>query len=255
MNSNDQNGFGRRRPASKPPSSAGDSPRFENLFFGHLRGFLLGFGIICFLGAVYFVAMKGFGRALDQHWRENVGYPGIEDTYARSGRADATLEAVHNDCKSRSDFVRLDRNQRLALEGFDGLYSGETALAKAADYISCLTTRQRERFCNAAHRAHLVTALNDYYKLMFKVREERLFVTSNPFWTEKAALLGIPGGTLRNMDRPPSAQSDQRVVDGLKALIVDGYLSRRSLGGFFGGLPGDLDTAMHGVEPKHRACG
>jgi len=50
---------------------------------GTLGGILFGLAIVGCLVGGYVVMMKGFGSALDQHWHENVGYPGIEDAYKR----------------------------------------------------------------------------------------------------------------------------------------------------------------------------
>jgi hypothetical protein len=198
-------------------------------------------------------ADEGFGKALDQHWKENVGYPGVEDAYKRSARADVSLETIHNDCKSRSDFVSLDKNQTRALEGFDGLYSGEAAAAKAAFYVSGLTVEKPARLCQATHRAHLVEALKDYYRLMGRVREERMMSTSGPFAAQRLALMSTPGRGERGATPPPSARSDERVVNGLRTLLVDGYLSRRDLAPVLG-PPGDLELALRGAEPKRTGC-
>jgi hypothetical protein len=266
--------FGRRRPAerktgaSTPTSSvrsnelsgaAGSSGGglMSASLFRQVRnvvlGVLVGVGVVYGLGALHVVQMKGFGKALDQHWKENVGYPGVEDAYKRSARADVSLEAIHNDCKSRSDFVSLDKNQTRALEGFDGLYSGEAALAKAAFYVSCLTVEKPARLCQATHRAHLVEALKDYYRLMGRVREERMMSTSGPFAAQRLALMSTPGRGERGATPPPSARSDERVVNGLRTLLVDGYLSRRDLAPVLG-PPGDLELALRGAEPKRTGC-
>ena len=218
-----------------------------------LGGIAIGVGVVFLLGTVYVVGMKGFGKALDRHWAENVGYPGVEDAYKRIGRADAALEKIHNDCKSRSDFVRLDKGQRRALEGFDGLYSGEAALATAAFYLSCLSVEKPARFCEPAHRAHLVAALKDYYRLVGQVREERVIATSSPFAMERNALMSVPGREQRATTPPPSAQTDGRVVNGLRALIVNGFLSRSDLAPVLG-PPGDLDLALRGAEPRRVGC-
>src|SRR5882724_9246264 len=138
MSTNGNTGFGRRRPDAKTPTrAANESPRIAGPgaipgrgggeaiaavinapLVRQFRGILIGVGIVFFLIAVYVVAMKGFGRALDKAWSENAGYPGLEDAYKRGGNTDVALEGVHNDCKSRSDFVRLDDNRTRALDGF-----------------------------------------------------------------------------------------------------------------------------------------
>jgi hypothetical protein len=222
---------------------------------GILIALLVGVGIVYALGALHVVQMRGFGKALDQHGKENVGNPGVEDAYKRTAGPDASLEAIHNDCKSRSDFVRLDQGQTQALEGFDGLYSGELALAKAAYYVSCLTVEKPARMCQVTHRTHLVAALKDYYRLMGRVREERIMSTSGPFAAVRMTLMAQSSrhGPAAALPPPPSARSDERVVNGLRTLIADGYLLRRDLASVLG-PPGDLDLALRGVEPKRAGC-
>jgi hypothetical protein len=51
----------------------------------------------------------------------------------------------------------------------------------------------------------------------------------------------------------PRFSSDERVVSGLRTLVVDGYLSRGDLAPVLG-PPGDLDLALRGVEPKRAGC-
>jgi hypothetical protein len=267
--------FGRRRPAERkageamPTTSMSTSELLASVSSDGAGGLvggsmlqqvgsiliavLIGVGIVYGLSAFNAMQMRGFGKALDQHWRENVGYPGVEDAYKRTARGDASLEAVHNDCKSRSDFVRLDRRQTEALEGLDGLYSGEAALAKAAYYVSCLSVEKPARMCQVTHRAHLIAALKDYYKLMGKVREERFMSTSGPFASQRMALMRSASRERGSAPPPPSARSDERLVNGLRALISDGYLSRRDLEPVME-RPGDLDTALSGVEPKRAGC-
>jgi hypothetical protein len=270
MSANGNQGFGRRRPPERKSVAAGDATDGPGSggragwsgggglvgapLAGQFGGIMFGLGILLCMGLGYVAMMKGFGRALDQHWRENVGFPGVEDAYKRIAGADVSLERVHNDCKSRSDFVRLDKRQRDALEGFDGLYAGESALATAAFYVSCLTAHPPERLCQPAHRAHLIAALKDYYKLMGKVREERMMSISSPFAAERMALMSGPRRELPPTTPPPSAQTDERVVNGLRPLITGGYLARRDLEPVLG-PPGDLDVALRGVEPRRAGCG
>jgi Na+-transporting methylmalonyl-CoA/oxaloacetate decarboxylase gamma subunit len=123
MSTNGNNGFGRRLPPDMKARMGAISPPFASAIDAapgrdgvkalatvlhapplvwQLRAVLVGVGIVFFLIAVYVVAMKGFGRALDKAWVENAGYPGVEDAYKR-GRTDTALDAVHNDCKARSD--------------------------------------------------------------------------------------------------------------------------------------------------------
>jgi hypothetical protein len=240
--------FGRRRPSerksvlSTSESSAGTSELIEAARSGGGSS-PLGVPLVRQLGGILLGALVGVG---------NVGYPGVEDAYQRTVRPDASLEAIHNDCKSRSDFVRLDQGQAQAFEGFYGLYSGEAALAKAAYYVSCLTVEKPARMCHAAHRAHLIAALKDYNRLMGRVREERMMSTSGPFAAVRMTLMA-PSSRDRGATTPPSARSDERVVYGLRMLIVDGYLSHRDLEPVLG-PPGELGPALRGVEPKRAGC-
>ena len=92
--------------------------------------------------------MKGFGRVLDRHWSQNVGYPGVEDAFKRSGNTDKLLERVHNDCKSRSDFV--GRNKPTSRD--DVISGDDIILGRTVTYLSCLANEQPARFCQAPHR-------------------------------------------------------------------------------------------------------
>src|SRR5262245_47388038 len=124
MAQNSNHGFGKRKPEERKPyvSPDGPPPKSKGGQMGGLdvasiavtpvgrssggamSSILFGLTIVACLVGGYVVMMKGFGRALDQHWRENVGYPGIEDAYKRTAGGDVSLERIHNDCKSRSDF-------------------------------------------------------------------------------------------------------------------------------------------------------
>src|SRR5262245_44841222 len=266
MNPGDNKTFGRRglaRPGSPPPvaepgndsNPAGPASILRSPLVKQLGGILIGVGILIGLQAVYVVSMKGFGRALDQHWRDNFGYPGLEDAYLRTDRGDHALDEAHNHCKARADFVQLGRAERTALEGFDGLYSGESALAKASQYLSCLTTQSPSRFCQASHRSHLVAALTDYYRLMSKVREERYLAATNTFAVEKGMLIHPRGGNpVGGSVAPPSGQTDSRIIDGLSGLITDGYLSHRDLNGLPNALAGDLQGQLRTVKPARTSC-
>lgn len=252
MTSTDQ-GFGRRRPQQPAPAPAKAAGPNGPRLWKTLWIVLAVVGAVVLLRAVNVAAMRGYGKALDQHWRENVGYPGLEDAHKRTANGDAALETAHNDCKSRSDFVKLSPDQTRALEGFDGLYSGESALAKAAFYLACLTEHEPQRFCKAAHRTHLAAVLNDYFKLMAKVREERTLTMSAPFAREKSAMIN-PGGGQRAPGTAPSAGTDPRVVEELRTLLTNGYMSRRDLAGSWDSLPGNLETELRGAEPRQKGC-
>jgi Na+-transporting methylmalonyl-CoA/oxaloacetate decarboxylase gamma subunit len=274
MSSNGNNGFGRRRPpdpkartgAGNPPPSNGTdaSPGRDGVkalaavlpappLVWQLRGLLIGVGIVFFLIAVYVVAMKGFGRALDKAWVENAGYPGVEDAYKRSSRTDVALEAVHNDCKSRSDFVQLDNNRTRALDGFQDLSVGLSALNTSATYLSCLMGHPPERLCKAAHRDHLIAALKDYYRLMMRVREERMMSTGGPFAATRMTLLGTSGRDVYAATASVTDQTDGRVLNGVRRLLGDGYLSRRDLAPVLGPQR-DLELKLQGVVARKAGC-
>jgi hypothetical protein len=236
------------------PDPSGPASILRSRLIKQLGGILIGVGILIGLQAVYVVSMKGFGRALDQHWKDNFGYPGLEDAYLATKSRDNALEQAHNHCNARTDFVQLGRAERNALEGFDGLYSGESALAKASLYVSCLTTQSPSRFCQPPHRTHLVAALTDYYRLMSKVREERYLATTSPFAVEKGMLIHPGGSPHGATGSPPSGQSDPRIVDGLRGLITAGYLSHSDLDGLPTALAGDLRGQLRTVKPARTAC-
>jgi hypothetical protein len=217
-----------------------------------VRGLLIGFGIVGLLFAVHVATMKGFGRALDRHWAENAGYPGVEDAYRRSAGAgsDKLLEQVHNDCKSRSDFVGRNRpNTRAEVMSGD-----DVILGRSVTYLSCLANEKPARFCEAPHRSHLFAAIKDHYRLKAKMREEHVLMNSGPFAATRNALIGGPTREMFPTTSPMAAESDPRVIGALKPLIVGGYVTRRDLISATGGWPNDFDLVLRGVEPKQKGC-
>jgi len=189
-------------------------------------GLLFGFGIVSLLFTVNFAAMKGFGRALDRHWSENVGYPGIEDAFKRTGSTDKLLEQVHNDCKSRSDFVGRERVRK---RGEAMMAVDDTFLGRAVVYLSCVEGSQPERFCQAAHRKHLFAAVKDYYRLKGKIREEQVFSHQGPFAAQRDILMGPTRETIPTTATMALA-SDPRVIDAFAALVRGGYVTASSRG-------------------------
>jgi hypothetical protein len=254
----DSNGFGRRQSITiehlkaRAAAETGGSGRFRLALPAPVKGLLIGFGAVGFLFAVHVAAMKGFGRALDRHWAENVGYPGIEDAYQRSSGAgaDKLLEQVHNDCKSRSDFVGRNRPKTHA----DVMSGDDVALGRAVTYLSCLAGEKPARFCWAAHRAQLFAAIKDYYRLKAKMREEHVLMNSGPFAANRNALIGAPTRELVPTTSPMAAESDPRVIAALKALVVQGHATSRGLVRATGGWPNDLDLVLRGVEAKQKGC-
>jgi len=193
--------------------------------------------------------MKGLGRSFDRFWFTDL--PSVEDAHRRSTGSDqALLEQVHNNCKSRSDFIGQPNRRGLPdpTEILQAL-SGEAGLSKAAMYVSCLATEQPERFCQPAHRAHLVTAVREYFGVLGRVRAQNTFL---PFAAVQTELMAGSRDTRRNTP-PPSIQTDQRLVGGLRRAIMDGYLSQRDFSSVFG-MPGDLEAQLRGVEPRRAGC-
>ena len=222
---------------------------FSSPLWRQLRGMLIGIAIVGLLVAVYIATMKGFGRALDQHWAQYVGYPSVEDAYARSGAKDTLLEQVHNDCKSRSDFVGRNKPKTMNdVVSADGITKG-----RAATYVSCLAAEKPKRLCQAVHRSHLLAAVRDYYRLLAKMREEHVMMNGGPFAANRA-LMGGPVSETFPSTSPMAMESDPRVIEALKTLVSNGYLPRRDLIAA-AGRPSDLEVALRGVEPKQKGCG
>jgi hypothetical protein len=251
----DSNGFGRRPPITREILRAiqtGASDRSGFSLPTPVKGLLIGFGVVGFLLAVHVAAMKGFGRALDRHWVENAGYPGVDDAYKRTVAAgsDKLLDQIHNNCKSRSDFVGRHRPRTYA----EVMSADEIAMGRAVTYLSCLAYERPARFCEARHRTHLFAAIKDYYRLKARVREERAFMNASPFAAERNALVGVPTRKIIPTTSPMAAASDPRIVGALKALVSSGFVSRRELVSATGGWPNDLDLVLRSVEPKQKGC-
>lgn len=208
-----------------------------------VMGLLGGVAIVGFLFANHVVSMKGTGWALDQHWARNAGYPEVDDAYKRSGSNDKLLEQVHNDCKSRSDFVGRNRPKNHA----DVMSADDISLGRAAAYLTCLASERPVRFCQPAHRAHLLAAVKDYYRLKGKMREEAWMQNAGPFAVQRNTLTG-------DAVRAPSNTTDPAMVHALRALVIGGHVSTRELVAAPSGWPNDLDTALRGAEPKQKGC-
>ena len=213
-------------------------------------GLLGGFALVGLLVGVHVAVMKGFGRALDRHWSENVGYPGVEDAYRRTAGGDKILERAHNDCKSRSDFVGRNKPQTHA----DVMSSDAIILGRAVSYLTCLASHEPARFCQATHRTHLFAAVKDYYRLKGKMREEQVFSNAGPFAADRKMLMGPTRETFPSTS-PMMLESDPNVVAVLRMLVLGGYVNRRELIGAAGGWPNDLDLVLRGIEPKLKGCG
>ena len=251
-------GFGHRQPVTREslkavqgvPESSSSSGGSGFSLPKPVLGLLVGFGVIGLLFATHVTAMKGFGRALDQHWAQNVGYPEVDHAYERSGSSDKLLEQVHNDCHSRSDFIGRNRPKTHA----DVISADGITIGRAVSYLSCLATEKPARFCQTPHRSHLLAAVKNYYRLKAKMREEQVFMNSGPFAANRNALMGGPSRETFPSTSPRALESDTRVIDAMKALVAGGYVFRRELIDATGGWPNDLDLVLRGVEPKQKGC-
>ena len=90
--SSSNDGFGHRQPITRERlrvlrdeanSGAGGG---TGLFSGQLQAIILGVAIVGLIGTVYMTSMKDFSRALNHHWRQNVGYRGVGDASRPSGQ-------------------------------------------------------------------------------------------------------------------------------------------------------------------------
>jgi hypothetical protein len=251
-------GFGNRRPPPRkaygsPDSAEGEAKELDRTGMAsdqpprQMSGILFALAILACIGAGHLATLKGFGRGLDQYWRQTVGYPSVESVFSGSSSSDVSLDRVHNNCKSRSDFVSFEAAKARGPEDLNALHAGDAALNTAATYISCLTAEQPERFCGWQHRTHLLSALKDYYRLIARVRENRIMMIGGPMAAARNSLVGSPG---REGSIVPT---DQRVAHGLRALIQEGYLSRQDLSPVLHPLT-DLELALQGAEPKRKGC-
>lgn len=251
-------GFGRRPPFTREAMHAGevepDGASDRSLpclaITGPLLGVVVGFAVVALLLGVNVSAMKGFGRALDTYWAGSAGFPNVEDAFKRTAGADRKLEEIHNDCKSRSDFVGRNRPKTEA----DVLSADEISVGQAVTYVTCLATEQPARFCEPVHRAQLLAAVRDYYRLKGKLREEHLLMNAGPLAFNRSALIGNPWREMLPTTAPLGLESDPRIVGALRALVVGGYVSRAELVGAGRGWPSDLDTALQSVEPRRKGC-
>jgi hypothetical protein len=265
-------GFGRRTPARNAPlphanpgpaQPAGtgpaepDGPCLVDLLTSRgvkqIGGVLVGVAIVFAVITLYVNGMKSAGRALDRQWAENAGYPTLDQQPTRAN-APATEDKVRNACLARAKGAGLNRAMDRALDYFTNIRVGENQIEQHAAFINCLVTEQPSRLCQAEHSSHLAGALRDYFRLQRRVREEWMMARS-PMSATSAGLAPWPGRQGVSTQYP-SERTDPRIVNGLKSLIVAGYLTPADLGaGWFSRMPGDLDEQLKGVEAKKRSCG
>jgi hypothetical protein len=251
--------FGRRRPATYRAAhlAADDAPGLlSSKLAKQIAGVLAGVALAATLMFVHDGALKGFGRMFDQYWAASAGYPAVDDAYARTKAKDAALDQAHNACKARSDFAGRGRTRGAA----DPLPGDAVTLARSATYLSCLANEKPERFCQASHRAHLLAATTDYYRLMAKMEEERRMNAVDPIAMDRVLDNLQKHGTPPPLVMPTTgtampATSTPEVAAALRALVVGGYVGRRELLGAAAGWPNDLDTILRDVTAAHKGCG
>ena len=254
-------GFGRRthparnnpvrQPAPGPVEPAG--PSLVDLLTSRgvrqIGGILAGVAVMFAVVTLYVSGMKSAGRALDKSWAENAGYPALDQQPARAN-APATDDKLRNACLARAKAAGLNRVMDRELDYFTNIRVGENQLEQHAAFIDCLITEQPRRLCQPEHRAHLAGALRDYFRLRMRVREEWMMARS-PMSAAGHGLIAMPGSA-----QFPSERTDPRIINGLRSLVTDGYLTTADLGaGLFSRMPGDLNDQLNGIERKKRSCG
>jgi hypothetical protein len=249
------NGFGRRQTITRESVSSShktstdadaDSGGAGFSLPKPLIGVLAGIAVVSMLFGSHVVAMKQFGGALDQHWAQNAGFPDVDRAYKQSGSSSRLLEQVHNNCFSQAEFPGDDRPRSTA----EVMSAVGITVGRAVKYVSCVAGEQPKRLCGRDHRMHLFAALNDYYKLQAKIRDEHSWRNAGHFGPS----FGGPERETFATTLPRSSDTDPRIVSSLKLLISSGYLSRRDLIEATEDWPNDLGVALRGVEPKQKGC-
>ena len=259
------NGFGRRtpmrgnpppRPAPAPVEPAGPglidllTSRGMKQIGGILAGVAIVFGVI----TLYVNGMKSAGRALDRQWAENAGYPTLDQLPPRRENTPSTYNELRTACLATAKKAGLSHAMNDELDYFVNIRVGEQELVQHAAFIDCLITEHPGRLCQAEHRAHLVSAVRDYFRLRMRVREEWM-MSRSPFAASSVGLVARPGQHGISTQYP-SERTDPRIVRGLRSLIESGHLTTADLGaGFFSRMPGDLNDQLKGVEARKRSCG
>lgn len=266
--SSNGNGFGRRTPLRDnlpPRPSAGPAEPVEPAGPGlveiltsrgmkQIGGIVVGVAIVFAAITLYVSGMKSAGRALDRHWAVNAGYPTLDQQPPTRPNAPSTYNELRTSCLATAKKADLGRAMSNDLDYFTNIRVGERQLMQHAAFIDCLITEHPGRFCQPEHRAHLAGAVRDYFRLRMRVREEWMMARS-PLSAPGRGLVAMPGRQGVSAQYP-SERTDPRVVDGLKSLIVAGYLTPADLGaGWFSRMPGDLSEQFQGVEAKKRSCG
>jgi hypothetical protein len=133
-----------RHERAREEQQAGGSPRLLKIAFWIIAAALM---------AGIYVGTKGSGQGLAQFWNNN-SRPVAASPFVPVNARDAFLERANNTCKAR------------------GLTAGEgSTVHQAAAYVACLANDNPKRLCQAAHRAHFLAAMTNYFRLQSKHRE------------------------------------------------------------------------------------
>jgi hypothetical protein len=251
-------GFGRRglppvREAlrqPKPPSRGGSmSPLVKQI-----GGIAIGVAIVFALSASNRYFMKQAGKSLGRNFVEQATPGNPAATIDRVGGGDETLRHVHRICTGRADEAKLTPAQIRVTDEYMQMYGGENRLVHAAAYVACLATEQPKRFCQDTQRQHLAEAMRQYLKLRHQVREAWQYETRLPS-VPVAGATGFRPGQL-SPPNMPSSQVDPSLVQSLRTLAANGFISADDFGGFFGfGTPPEITEALKDVVAKQGACG
>jgi hypothetical protein len=244
------NGFGRR-----PNIREELAGRINTRGTSAIGGVAFGIAIVLAVMTFYVVSMKSAGRALNNSWTQNAGYPALDNPPVQRADAGTPYSELRTACKRRAEKVQLSRATSLELDYHVNIRVGERQLDQHVAFIDCLITETPARFCRPEHRVHLVEAVRSYFRLRMRVREEWAMARNNPFGAHAAGLMPLPGAH-GVTTRFPSQQTDARIVTGLAGLIANGYLTPADLGaGLFSRMPGDLGELLKDAARKTNRCG
>ena len=245
-----------RRPDSHRPERSGASLQMPRLAL-QMGGFIVGIAIVFGILSANRAVMRQVGRSMDKAFEEkfDAAMRGNDPRIAFEAIADPdpVLKSVHAKCDAAYKRAKLTKRQENAVPKLSDLWHSETQTAKAAAYITCLTRSSPKRFCDPAHRKHLVAAFDQYLIHRHHVGEQ---------W--KAEMLAFGANIGRNdplaseINRRlnmPSVVTSPQMFDGIRDLVAAGYITPADFGGFAGfGIPDMILRVTDGVEAGKADC-